>query len=684
MPWTSSLTGETCMQVANEYQSATGQQWVQSLSNYSLFEVAYKALSSVSDPHDKAEVADALFKVNIEGLAGQLNWTSSKNPAPGVVDTPCVGVQWKPSTQVGLVHGGRRQHADAARAAHRRPSSRPTPDRMANPLLELDRVTKRFGRVVIAEDLSFAVGPGDTVGIVGPNGAGKTSLFGLISGDLSPGAGQISFAGRQVTKLDAAARCRLGIGRTYQVPRPFTDMTVFENVLVAAQQGAGLRRRASYAAAAQALERTGMPGEANWPAARLGLLQRKRLELARALASGPKLLLLDEVAGGLTDPEVAQLVEIVRGVNAEGVAVIWIEHVVRALTAVVSRLICLAGGSFVGDGDPAAVLADPAVREVFLGTAGHRVADRRRPWPRSSSSSGTRDPRTAIGAEREFSAERCTREQFAHRRCSRTRGAAQNGTPLLEVRDLTVHHGQLRALDHVSLRVFPGEVYAIIGANGAGKSTLLRTIAGLHRATEGSILFDGKDLTGVRPERRATQGIVMVPEGRRLFGSLTVEENLKVGATYARKGQWTIERVYELFGWMQGPPSPSATAQLSGGEQQSVAIGRALVANPRVLLLDELSLGLAPVVVQRIYAMLPQILATGLTVLLVEQDVSQALRVASHIQCLLEGRTTLEGRPADVTARAGRGRLLRPRDSQPGQPGTAGPAAPAGPQGGEP
>src|SRR5712672_4811924 len=147
-------------------------------------------------------------------------------------------------------------------------------------------------RVVIAEDLSFAVGPGEVVGIVGPNGAGKTSLFGLISGDLSPGAGEIFFAGRRVTKLDAAARCRLGIGRTYQVPRPFTDMTVFENVLVAAQQGGGLRRRASYAAAVQALERAGMSGEANLPAARLGLIQRKRLELARALASGPSLLLL--------------------------------------------------------------------------------------------------------------------------------------------------------------------------------------------------------------------------------------------------------------------------------------------------------------------------------------------------------------------------------------------------------
>ncbi len=224
-----------------------------------------------------------------------------------------------------------------------------------------------------------------------------------------------------------------------------------------------------------------------------------------------------------------------------------------------------------------------------------------------------------------------------------------NGTPLLEVRDVVVHHGQLRALDSISLRVFHGEVYAIIGANGAGKSTLLRTIAGLHSPTAGSVLFDGTDVTRLRPERRVTRGIVMVPEGRRLFESLSVEENLKVGASYARQGPWNIERVYEMFGWMRERRN-QPTAQLSGGEQQTVAIGRALVANPRVLLLDELSLGLAPVVVQRIYGMLPQILATGLTVLLVEQDVSQALRVASHIHCLLEGRTTLVGTPSAISA----------------------------------
>jgi branched-chain amino acid transport system ATP-binding protein len=227
-------------------------------------------------------------------------------------------------------------------------------------------------------------------------------------------------------------------------------------------------------------------------------------------------------------------------------------------------------------------------------------------------------------------------------------GPVRTGEPLLEVREVTAHHGQLRALDNVSLKVMPGDVYAIIGANGAGKSTLMRTIAGLHRPTAGSVLLDGVDVTGQRAERRLAAGIAMVPEGRRLFPSLTVEENLQVGAAYARKGPWTVDRVYELFGWMRGRRRQKAE-QLSGGEQQAVAIGRALVANPTVLLLDEVSLGLAPAIVRRMYQVLPDLLAAGMTVLLVEQDVSQAVRVASRIHCLLEGRTTLLGRPGEFT-----------------------------------
>jgi len=223
-----------------------------------------------------------------------------------------------------------------------------------------------------------------------------------------------------------------------------------------------------------------------------------------------------------------------------------------------------------------------------------------------------------------------------------------SGTPVLKATDLTVRHGQLTALHAVNIAVQPGDVFAVVGANGAGKSTLLRTLAGLHRATTGTITLDGEDITELSTDQRVRRGIVLVPEGRRLFPSMTIEENLLVGAANGRRGDWTLDRVYNLFSWMRDRRKEK-TSHLSGGEQQVVSIGRALVANPRVLLLDEISLGLAPVVVQRIYATLPKMLDGDMTVLIVEQDVAQAMRVAAGFQCLLEGRTTLEGKPSDHT-----------------------------------
>jgi len=219
---------------------------------------------------------------------------------------------------------------------------------------------------------------------------------------------------------------------------------------------------------------------------------------------------------------------------------------------------------------------------------------------------------------------------------------------MLEVRNLTVRHGYLKALTDISLTVSPGETLAIIGANGAGKSTLLRTVIGLHQPSAGSILLDGRDITALPPHARVREGIALVPEGRRLFPSLSVEENLLVGRSTGRAGSWSLDRVFRLFSWM-GDRRREPTVHLSGGEQQSVAIGRALMANPRVLLLDELSLGLAPTMVRRIYSVLPELVQDGMAVLLVEQDVAQALRVANQFQCLLEGRTTLEGKPAEAT-----------------------------------
>jgi branched-chain amino acid transport system ATP-binding protein len=220
---------------------------------------------------------------------------------------------------------------------------------------------------------------------------------------------------------------------------------------------------------------------------------------------------------------------------------------------------------------------------------------------------------------------------------------------LLSVRGLTVHHGQLRAVADVDLDADPGETVAVIGANGAGKSTLLSALAGELKPSTGTIMLDGRDITRLPVHRRVAAGICLVPEGRRLFPSLTVEENLLTGAYRKRAGPWSVGRVMDLFPWMRERRGQSA-ARLSGGEQQAVAIGRALIGNPRLLLLDEASLGLAPAVVQRIYELLPRILAEGTGILLVEQDVRQALRVADRVHCLLEGRVALSGRPSELTA----------------------------------
>lgn len=234
-------------------------------------------------------------------------------------------------------------------------------------LLAVNGVSKKFGEVVVARDVTFELAEGESLGIVGPNGAGKTSLFGIISGDLKPEEGDITLGAVDLLALSPSKRTHAGIGRTYQVPRPFEHMSVFENVVVAAQQGANLRRQGAYDAAYASLVTTGLVEMSDRSAGSLGLLHRKRLELARALATRPRVLLLDEIAGGLTDPEVNELTRIVAGLQREGIAVIWIEHVVRALVSTVSRLLCLANGAVVADGSPQDVLASDAVRSVYLG-----------------------------------------------------------------------------------------------------------------------------------------------------------------------------------------------------------------------------------------------------------------------------------------------------------------------------
>lgn len=213
---------------------------------------------------------------------------------------------------------------------------------------------------------------------------------------------------------------------------------------------------------------------------------------------------------------------------------------------------------------------------------------------------------------------------------------------VLEVMDLSAGYGQVNALRGISLRISDGEILAVIGANGAGKTTLLRTIAGQLPAKSGRIIFDGADVTRLPTYERARRGIILVPEGRRLFKSLTVEENLQVGLSAKRPGPWSLASVYELFPLVADRRHRRA-GDMSGGEQQATAIARALVANPKVLLLDEVSLGLAPAIIAGLYTSLPTILAHGTSILLVEQDVAHALKVSDEVHCLLQGSTSLAG-----------------------------------------
>jgi branched-chain amino acid transport system ATP-binding protein len=237
------------------------------------------------------------------------------------------------------------------------------------PLLQLHNVSKSYGALRVTDGLSLSLGKGEALGIIGPNGAGKTTLFNLITGNVRPDSGTVQFQGRDITALSASQRCHLGIGRSYQVPHPFVGMTVFENVLVGATFGAGKSEKEGTALALDALKRTGLLPKANRLAGSLPLLDRKRLELARALATQPDLLLLDEIAGGLTEHEVAELIASIQEIRASGTSIIWIEHIVHALLAVVDQLLVINFGKLLVHGNPAEVMASTQVQEIYLGMA---------------------------------------------------------------------------------------------------------------------------------------------------------------------------------------------------------------------------------------------------------------------------------------------------------------------------
>lgn len=484
---------------------------------------------------------------------------------------------------------------------------------MANPaptLLAADDVLVRavgvsrwFGGVKANTDIDLEVHRGEIVGIMGPNGAGKSTFLSLLAGAQRPSAGTLVVCGKDMSRASRGDAARGGVGLAHQVPKPFRTLTVRQNVEVAAQVVPRARRAQ---VVAEALDLTGMAAKADAVARTLGLLELKRLELARALALDPQVLLLDEVAAGLTGADLDDLISLVERIHATGRTLVIVEHVQEVLHRLATRVVVLEWGQKLMEGTPEQVSADPRVIEIYLG-ASHGDQGARR----------TRPPADASAAA------------------------------LLEVEGVSSGYGPIRVLEDVSFSLAAGQVLAVLGANGAGKSTLARTLQGSLPARTGRIRYDGADITPRAAHLRARSGIALVAEGRRLFGELTVRENLELGLRRARDTA-PLDRVHDLFPRLTELADRPA-GQLSGGEQQMVAIGRALAGEPRVIVFDELSLGLAPVIVDRMLDAVEQIAAWGTAVVLIEQNVHQALELADHVLLLRRGRVIFQGDPGDLS-----------------------------------
>ena len=481
-------------------------------------------------------------------------------------------------------------------------------------LLELDHVTKRFGAVKAVNDVSLSIEEGRTLGVMGPNGSGKTTLLNLIMGVYVQDEGEIRLQGTRITGLRTDEISRRGIGRTYQIPQPFLKMTALENVVVGDLYGGNHRslKRARGNGLA-ILDRVGLGRRADQEAGRLGLLDLKRLELARALSLRPRLLLLDEIAAGLVETEVAELRALILDLKASGQTMLVIEHILSFIFSVSDRIMVLNFGQKIVEGTPAEIAENAQVHEIYLGAEKEE---------KGRGGIGVSDGRSdAEGPE----------------------GPAPQG--LLELRNVNSGYGEFQVLFDVSLRIPRGEIVGLIGVNGAGKTTLIRTITRQLPMRSGELLFGGKSIADVRPFDIAGLGIAQCIEGRKLFPELTVEENLEIGAYCKRardKRQTTINDVYELFPAL-ADRRWQVVNTLSGGEQQMVAIGRALMARPELIIFDELSLGLAPIVIDTLYEAIAKINGQGVTVLLVEQNVHRSLQVANRAYIIERGRIALSG-----------------------------------------
>jgi len=474
-----------------------------------------------------------------------------------------------------------------------------------------------FGGIRAADGVAFAAPPGAVTSVIGPNGAGKTTVLNMVSGFYRPSAGTIRLGSRDLAGAPAHAVARAGIARTYQTTRLFGSLSVIENVTLARAPGRLLRRAGpeDRAEAAALLAFVGYAGALDRPAAELAHVDRRLVEIARALAGAPRVLLLDEPAAGLARADTDRLGTLLRRIAACGIAVILVEHDMPLVMGVSDGILVMDAGRPIAWGPPAEIRRNPAVLRAYLGAADTPARPRAEPW------SGPADP-------------------------------------VLAAHGLRAGYGAAPVLDGIALAVRPGETVALLGSNGAGKSTAMRALAGLLRPVEGSIVLADAAIGALPAHAVARLGLALVPEGRQVFPELTVVENIRLGA-WSRSGSRDgrvdpaeVEALLDRFPRLR-ERAESRAGLLSGGEQQMLAIARGMMARPRILLLDEPSLGLAPAIINDLYAVVAELRDRGTTILIVDQMAALALTVADRGYVLEQGRVAASGTAAELRADAG-------------------------------
>ena len=504
--------------------------------------------------------------------------------------------------------------------------------------LAVEEISVRFGGLQALHEVNLEVHAGAVNGLIGPNGAGKTTLFNVITGLQPPTHGRVRLGGVDITRVSPHQRARLGIARTFQRLELFGTLTTRENVQMAAET----RRRRPTGASSRVeadiiLAHVGLSHVADEPTDLLPTGLARLVELGRALATGPSVLLVDEPSSGLNQVETVELGRVLLDLAHRGIAVLLVEHDMSLVMSICEFVSVLDYGAVIAHGDPASVQADPAVQAAYLGSTEEA------PAPEQSSP-------VFVGAPSRAARPATTGDSSQMIAFPRQPAPSTASSPMLSINDVSAAYGRIEVVHKVSLEVPEGSVYALLGPNGAGKSTLLKVASGRMPATTGSVTFDGEEIRKPVPDRLARRGLCAVPEGRAVFPNLTVAENLLMYSYRSRatKVADLEEQSYTRFPVL-GERRRQLAGKLSGGEQQMLALARALFTNPRMLLLDEISMGLAPLVVAELYELVAQAVAQeGITILLVEQFAQTALAIADRAGVMVNGRLVRTGSPAEV------------------------------------